>query len=138
MIFWINHHRLFHSLTEVDAKVMGLNAFFLMGLSFIPFPTTLMGEYIHEALAVSFFGWILALTAGFLPMIRGYALRAGLIEDKHNPALVKLYNRRSYFLGSGSYAIAATVAWIEPMISIILYAVIAVYFIRPKHRNTTQ
>ncbi|MCK6541121.1 TMEM175 family protein [bacterium] len=138
MIFWINHHRLFHSLTSVDARCMGLNGIFLMGLSFIPFPTALMGEYIHEALAVSLFGWIMALTAGVLPILRSYASKADLFDPMHDKQTIKTYNRRSYILGSGAYAVAALLAWIEPIIAIVLYAVIAMYFIRPKHRHLKQ
>jgi TMEM175 potassium channel family protein len=38
-----------------------LNSMFLMGQSFIPFPTALIGEYPNNPLAVSFFGVVFAV-----------------------------------------------------------------------------
>ena len=59
--FWLNHHHLLGLARHADYGLVWLNAIFLMGQSFIPFPTALVGEYHGNALAVSFFGCVFAL-----------------------------------------------------------------------------
>ena len=45
-IYWVNHHsffRLFHATTHTFLMV---NVWFLMAVSFLPFPTAVLGEYL--------------------------------------------------------------------------------------------
>jgi uncharacterized membrane protein len=58
--FWLNHHHLLTFVRHVTYGMIWLNSIFLMGQSFIPFPTALMGEYPMNALAVSLFGAVMA------------------------------------------------------------------------------
>src|SRR6185369_3892193 len=55
-IIWVNHHRIFESLKHINHAIFWLNANLLLWVSFIPFPTALMGDYFDNKLAVSFFG----------------------------------------------------------------------------------
>ena len=55
-VIWVNHHRIFESLKHINHAVFWLNANLLLWVSFIPFPTALMGDYPNNKLAVSFFG----------------------------------------------------------------------------------
>src|SRR5262245_18421822 len=59
--FWLNHHHLLGLARRADYGLAWLNSLFLMGQSFIPFPTALVGEYPTNPLAVSLFGAVFAL-----------------------------------------------------------------------------
>src|SRR5436190_206520 len=59
--FWLNHHHLLGLARHANYAMVWLNSIFLMGQSFIPFPTALMGEYHDNPLAVSFFGGVFAV-----------------------------------------------------------------------------
>src|SRR5450432_774551 len=48
--FWLNHHHLLNRARRADYAMLWLNSLFLMGQSFIPFPTALMGQYPHNPL----------------------------------------------------------------------------------------
>ena len=52
-----------------------LNSIFLMGQSFIPFPTALMGEYHDNPLAVSFFGGVFAVNTLLFLALHAYIVR---------------------------------------------------------------
>ncbi|HXZ24745.1 MAG TPA: TMEM175 family protein, partial [Nitrospiria bacterium] len=59
--FWLNHHHVLGLARYADYAMVWLNALFLLGQSFIPFPTALMGEYATNPLAVSVFGLVMAI-----------------------------------------------------------------------------
>src|SRR6266571_5848164 len=54
--FWLNHHHLLTFARHATYGMIWLNAILLMGQSFIPFPTAMMGEHPTNPLAVSIFG----------------------------------------------------------------------------------
>src|SRR5499426_4101579 len=59
--FWLNHHHVLALARHANYAMVWLNSIFLMGQSFIPFPTALAGEYVNNRLAVSFFGCVFAV-----------------------------------------------------------------------------
>ena len=44
-IIWLNHHAMFHAVERVDHPTLVLNLLLLLVVSFIPFPTALLGRY---------------------------------------------------------------------------------------------
>src|SRR5256712_12813706 len=60
--FWLNHHHILGLARHANYAMVWLNSLFLMLQSFIPFPTALMGEYATNALAVSLFGVVMAVS----------------------------------------------------------------------------
>src|ERR1700730_13244663 len=51
--FWLNHHHILGMARHADYGMVWINSIFLMGQSFIPFPTALIGEYHRAPLAVA-------------------------------------------------------------------------------------
>jgi len=70
--FWLNHHHLLMFARHVTYGMIWLNSIFLMGQSFIPFPTALMGEYPMNALAVSLFGAVMAINTLLFIALQSY------------------------------------------------------------------
>jgi len=73
--FWLNHHHLLTFARHATYGMIWLNSIFLMGQSFIPFPTALMGEYPTNALAVSLFGVVMAVNTLLFIALQSYILR---------------------------------------------------------------
>jgi uncharacterized membrane protein len=73
--FWLNHHHLLNFARHATYGMIWLNSIFLMGQSFIPFPTALMGEYPKNALAVSLFGAVMAANTLLFIALQSYILR---------------------------------------------------------------
>ena len=68
LICWINHHLVFTYIHKVDSKLMWINAFVLLMVTYTPFPTALLAEYFDKErnLAMAFFGFnyfLMALAA---------------------------------------------------------------------------
>jgi uncharacterized membrane protein len=55
-IMWVNHHRLFHVVREVTARLLWSNLNLLFWMSLVPFVTDFVGKNYHEAMAVALYG----------------------------------------------------------------------------------
>jgi uncharacterized membrane protein len=127
--FWLNHHHLLGLARHADYGLVWLNSIFLMGQSFIPFPTALVGEYHRNALAVSFFGCVFALnTLLFL------ALQAHVVGRLIKPELAALQDPhalRKAFLGPLCYLIGAAAAWVYIPAAFVVYALTPLLYVTP-------
>ena len=127
--FWLNHHHLLALARHADYGLVWLNAIFLMGQAFIPFPTALMGEYWHNPLAVSIFGMVFAVNTLLFLALQAYILRRlikpelAARQDPH--AIVK------GFIGPASYLVGATAAWISVYAAFVIYALTPLFYITP-------
>jgi len=54
-VFWIVHHRQFHSLHTVDSGVLWLNIGILVCIVLVPFTTSVSGDYSYVQIAVVLF-----------------------------------------------------------------------------------
>jgi len=61
-IFWIAHHRRFQLIERYDNGLLFLNLLELMGIAFIPFPTSVMNVHKGQA-GVMFYSLVLTLTS---------------------------------------------------------------------------
>ena len=51
-IYWQAHHRVFKPIRGYDGTLVWLNFLFLMAVAFLPFPTSLLGEYGGQQVSV--------------------------------------------------------------------------------------
>ena len=45
---WVSHHSMFERIATVDRRLLFLNLLLLLGIAFLPFPTSLLAQYIRE------------------------------------------------------------------------------------------
>jgi uncharacterized membrane protein len=72
-IYWQAHHRVFRPIRSYDRTLLWLNFLFLMTISFLPFSTSLLGEYSEEQLSVVFYAATAAVASLLLVSISWYA-----------------------------------------------------------------
>ncbi len=127
--FWLNHHRLLTLARSANYAMVWLNSLFLMGQSFIPFPTALMGEYGGNPLAVSLFGVVMAINTLLFIALHAYILRHLLkpeLTDLEDPHII-----RNSFTGVVSYLLGAAAAWASVYAAFLLYMLTPLFFIVP-------
>jgi len=128
---WVGHHNLFHLIKRVDKTLMWLNLAELIVISFIPFPTAILGLSPTDPAAIRFFAAILALGGLAYNVMWCYA-SAGhrLIHPHLDPALIRLQ-----WLRSLSFPIAFTLAflltWVSPLAALVVLVVVPVQYILP-------
>ena len=89
LVAWAGHHRIFNALAGSSKAFLYANGFLLLTITFIPFPTAVLAEYINTPqanIAVMFYGAaFLALSVGFnilwLSMFRPVRLIAASVRD---------------------------------------------------------
>jgi uncharacterized membrane protein len=73
-LYWIAHHQTFRYVQSYDRTLLWLNLVFLLSISFIPFPTDLLGEYGDVRFAVIFYAACLGLARLMLALVWWYVL----------------------------------------------------------------
>lgn len=130
-VTWANHHRLLAMFRVVDHGLFWLNAHLLFWISFIPFPTALIGDFFTNPLALSFFGGCQALTAFAFSLLRLYVQRhhRTLLQADIDPAVFRHGTRLSVLFGPLPYLLGAALAWAWPLGTLLLYVFVPLYFI---------
>jgi uncharacterized membrane protein len=73
--YWVVHHRLFQFLRGHDAGLIWLNIVILFLISFLPFPTDVMGDYYNVPFAVSFYALSMTMVSGVSTITWWYVMR---------------------------------------------------------------
>jgi uncharacterized membrane protein len=90
--FWIVHHSIFRPIREYDRGLLYLNFLFLMFVAFVPFPTSLLGEYGDHQLPVAIYACALAIGRLLLTAIHWYSTRDDrLVGEPQDPGEVRFY-----------------------------------------------
>jgi uncharacterized membrane protein len=90
--FWLIHHSIFRPIRSYDRILLYLNFLFLMVVAFVPFPTSLLGEYGDHQLPVAIYAATLAVGRLLLTAIHWYSTRNDrLLDGPQDPATVRFF-----------------------------------------------
>ena len=133
LIMWANHHRMFNYIKRSNFTFMLLNGFLLMGITLLPFPTSLMSEYLghpDETVAALVFTGMFSAIAIFFNVVWHYAVRNGLLDESLDPSFA-LNISRQYVFGPIVYFASFVVAFFSVPLSLVIVAGLAVFFALP-------
>jgi len=128
-IYWNNHHHLLHLVKHVSAGIMWSNFNLLFWLSLIPFATAWMGENHFEPLPVALYAVLLDL-CGLAYTILQKAIEACHKEDVRLREIMDSQKRKGV-LSLVIYSLAIPLAYVNTLISGILFATVAAMWIIP-------
>jgi uncharacterized membrane protein len=120
--YWIAHHQTFRYVRSYNRTLLWLNLVFLLSISFIPFPTDLLGEYGELRFSVIVYAASLGMARLLLAVVWWYIV-AGPIRtgDELDPGLARYHFFRSlaipalFFLSIGISLVsvnAAVASWL--------------------------
>src|ERR1700749_224919 len=134
---WLAHNAITEYLDRADAAFVRLNLLLLPFVSFLPFPTRLVAEFIRqdkaERVAVTFYGIILLLSSTLLLVLWRYAVRAKLVRPDLADEEIELLTQR-LTPGLGAYLVLIVSGLFVPVIAVIGFLGIALYYIIPFRR----
>jgi uncharacterized membrane protein len=138
---WLGHNAITEYLERADAAFVRLNLLLLLIISFLPFPTRLVAEYIHtdnaERVAVTFYGIVLVLATTMLLVLWRYAVRAKLVRPDLADEEVELLTER-LTPGLGGYVVLIVTGLFFPVVAVIGFLAIALYYIIPFRRLSAR
>ncbi len=95
-MYWIGHHQTFRYIMGYDRTLLWLNLLFLLSISFIPFPTDLLGEYGELRFAVIFYAASVGLARLLLAFVWWYAVKGPIrISEDLEPGIARYHLFRS-------------------------------------------
>jgi uncharacterized membrane protein len=128
-LYWVAHHNAMHVVRKTNRIFLWLNILLLLCVSFIPFPTSLLGRYPFQAGPIIIYGisLIAANAAGYIMILYIY----------YHPHLAtagfsKTYVRRHtpvYAVVNGAYLCATLTANPFPLVSYLIYLAVVVILI---------
>ena len=131
---WFVHTVITGHLDRATSIFIRLNLLLLMLVSFLPFPTRLLAEYVQEAdaerVATTVYGFNLFLISGLLSVLWRYAIREHLVRpDSTDADLATLTKRLTP--GLAGYLVMIALGLFLPVLAVLGYLLIAVYIIVP-------
>jgi uncharacterized membrane protein len=131
-IMWLNHHSLFSSFERIDRGLFYLNLLLLMTITFLPYPTGVLGEALargHGAeTAAVFYGVTMAINAYAWSALWLYAsyrrrlLHASFPEEERSLATLM------FTIGSVMYTLAIGVAFLNAYAFLAVQGAFALYY----------
>ncbi|MDR6944343.1 TMEM175 family protein [Mucilaginibacter pocheonensis] len=130
-IYWNNHHHMMHIVRSVNGTVLWANLHLLFWLSLIPFVTGWMGENHFTQIPVACYGVVLVMNG-----VAYSILEKVLIKHNGKSSLIADVLGRDWKAKSSVviYALAVGLSWVSPVISFLLYAVVAAVWFIPDKR----
>jgi len=132
-VMWLNHHRLFQQVREVDGVLLVLNLNLLLWVALVPFATGVVAEFLADggqdaATAMVLFSAVLVANA-----ISFVALFAWITHDERitgtlPPRAVVRAARIRFGIGIGAYAGALVLSFFVPVAALTVHAVMALYY----------
>jgi len=122
LITWVNHHAALRLVNKSSPSFIYANGFMLLTVVFIPFPTSLVGEYIltdHAAPAVILYNSTLAFQAISWILLTGSVLKDQLSKNEKS-ILAARQNRKFGYFAFAFYSLFAIIAiWFPLAIAIV-------------------
>lgn len=87
--YWIAHHDFFGTLRGFDRPLMSMSLVYLAFVAFLPFPTSLIGEYEGNPVSLLLFAAALAAVSGMETVMFAHAHRRNLMRTGLSPGVYK-------------------------------------------------
>lgn len=128
---WIGHHGLFHLISRTDKTLMWLNLLVLICVSFVPFPSMVLGLYPMHPVAIRLFAGTMLLASLSYNLIWWYAIKdCHLVRGDLDREVCRQQTIRGLqFIGI--YALALLVSFLHPLAGLVLLAFMPLSFIFP-------
>jgi TMEM175 potassium channel family protein len=123
--FWIAHHRMFAQLRSVDHGLIWLNLVFLLTVSFLPFPTAVLGSAptADDSFSVVFYAGSMTVTSLALTIAWGYAVRRQLLSRTLTAHRVRAYSLRTVTT-SAVFLLSVGAAFLGLRIAVLFWVVL--------------
>ena len=131
---WLGHSAMTDRLTRADSLLLRINLLLLLVIAFLPFPTKLMAEGIHDTNGERVFVTLYGLTLLSIRLLGfaldAYARREHLYSTEHADEELQA-DRGTLVPVIIAYVIAILVGLALPTLAVVLYLALAVFIVVP-------
>jgi len=130
-IYWNNHHHMLHAVNHITGAALWPNLHLLFWLSLIPFTTAWMGENHFAALPTAVYGVVLLMCAVAWIILQNTMIRHDGPNSKLHDAIGADFKGK---VSMAMYLAAVPLAFVNQMISDVLYVGVALMWLVPDRR----
>ncbi len=113
-IYWRAHHRKFLAIDRLDGGLVVLNLAFLLSISFLPFPTAVLGRYGNTTVAVVLYAASMAVAGVLSGAITFWSVRRGLLSEEVDPSYASLNGMWRPLILAAVFALSIPLAFASP------------------------
>ena len=132
LVCWVNHHHVFDYIKRTDSRLLWVNGFVLLMITFTPFPTAILAEYLGAdgKMALSIFGFNYFMISLASYWLCAYSYNKFLIDNDDRAFFncVKL----TYGYCIPYTFVAFLICFIYIPVAIVLYLILFYVFAFPK------
>jgi uncharacterized membrane protein len=134
-LIWVAHHSMFERISTVDRPLLFLNLALLLGVGFIPWPTSVLADFIRDgnfdaSVATALYSFTMTLIGLVFVGMWAHLVR----HPEHTiESVTPVQLRRSLRLACVSpivYGTTIGLAFLSPYLCLAVYVILAVYFAR--------
>lgn len=129
-IYWVAHSATFHYIRRTNRPLFWLNLVYLMCVSFILFPTALLGNFYQYQLPIVIYAATQVVTGTLFQIMVWYAYYNKLVAGKPDRGFMRRATFRN-LMGPGLYLAAIAMSFLSLTASLILFGVIPILYILP-------
>lgn len=126
-MFWMTHHRIFAHIERHDGVLMWLNLILLLFISFIPFPTAILGRYETPGAIRLYAGNLTAVGATQMVLWTYAAWGHRLVDRDLDPRLARYITQRGV-VTTLVFATSVAVSYVDATLAMLWWAWILVGF----------
>ena len=131
LVMWVNHHKMFSHVHRVDDRFLFLNGLLLLFVTFVPFPTSLVADYLlhpeSRTAAIIYAGTYEGLAIAFNLLWNYVCASKKLLAPNANLSRMRAM-RKQYLTGPLLYAIAFALCFISVPAGLVFCMLLAVYW----------
>ena len=118
--FWLAHHRFFRRLAAIDRSLLFASLIYLAFISFLPFPSSLLGDQVDNGVAVALYALCIAAVAGLEVVLQWIAKTHDLFLEPPSPASYR-WNLIASSTPVAIFLVSIPVAFVSPQVAILIW-----------------
>ena len=130
-IYWNNHHHMLHACGKVSGSILWANLHLLFWLSLVPFATEWMGANHFSATPTAFYGFVLLMSAVAYLILQGLIICVEGTDSVLKEAVGRDWKGKTSMV---LYLTAIACAFWSPVVSHVIYVVVALIWLIPDRR----
>lgn len=138
LIMWVHHHAILRNVRKTDAWLHFANGCLLFGITFVPYPTSILASYFQTPaakMAAAFY----AGTFVFIAICFYLFIRAAFREPLLSPdASQEFINKtcHDYIFGPPAYSLATLAAFLDVRLSLAICTILWIFWATTITKNT--
>jgi uncharacterized membrane protein len=136
-IIWLNHHTMFHEVEYVERGTLILNLLLLLVVSFIPYPTAVLGRYGPLRSSAVLYGAALSMLGVCYTLLGRHIALRKLSRHREDHKTLRARTTRN-LIGTFSYPAGTVIAFFSPKTAVVIFLVLALFYFLPESTGRSE